>query len=328
VHLHSFGYAQAALESYEVFAALKRQGVLAPDARFQVCIPPPLAALSQFVAIEDRKILEPVVERAFLADLAAIMDGIPHDQLAIQWDVAVEIALLEGLLPSHFDDPFPEIVERLVQVGDAVSEDISLSYHFCYGSPYDIHVIEPKDTGLMVRLANAVIAGLHRRLDRLHLPVPIQRDDAAYFAPLVDLRLDGAELFLGLLHHEDGVEGARRRIAAAKRFVNEFGVATECGTGRTIAEPVGLLRLHAQAAPLADQPLDISIEVPEQPRPQAAVNPEQVNAGLRAFAEQSGCPECGAVIGEPCRNKDDSIPSRPHMDRYNDALLAHVGQET
>ncbi|MGO1934072.1 MAG: hypothetical protein ACTH5E_09265, partial [Cellulosimicrobium funkei] len=90
---------------------------------------------------------------------------------------------------------------------------------------------------------------LDRPVQWVHLPVPIARDDVAYVAPLADLRLDPAtELYLGLLHHEDGVEGARRRLAAAASVLGDgpVGVATECGFGRGPSErTTGLLDLHA-----------------------------------------------------------------------------------
>jgi hypothetical protein len=52
------------------------------------------------------------------------------------------------------------------------------------------------------------------------------------------------------VHHADGVEGARRRMAAAEPFVAEFGIATECGIGRahTTAEVGEILAIHAAAA--------------------------------------------------------------------------------
>jgi hypothetical protein len=99
-----------------------------------------------------------------------------------------------------------------------------------------------------VRYANAVVAASARPITWLHLPVPIAHDDEAYFAPLAGLtRVD--ELYLGLVHREDGVEGAERRIAAASPFVSEFGVATECGIGRAPAGSTeGILRTHAEVA--------------------------------------------------------------------------------
>jgi hypothetical protein len=67
----------------------------------------------------------------------------------------------------------------------------------------------------------------------MHMPVPIDRADAAFFAPLQHLRLGpGTELYLGLVHAQDGVEGTKRRIAAAKKYVQNFGIASECGISR------------------------------------------------------------------------------------------------
>ena len=54
---------------------------------------------------------------------------------------------------------------------------------------------------------------------------------------------------IGLVHATDGEEGARRRIAAARKVVPKFGIATECGMGRRPAEQIdGLLALHATLA--------------------------------------------------------------------------------
>jgi hypothetical protein len=51
------------------------------------------------------------------------------------------------------------------------------------------------------------------------------------------------------VHHTDGIDGTRARLATAQRFVTDFSIATECGFGRrdpkTIAE---LLRIHALAS--------------------------------------------------------------------------------
>jgi hypothetical protein len=80
--------------------------------------------------------------------------------------------------------------------------------------------------------------------------VPIERDDDAYFAPLSGLAWPAqTEVYLGLVHHEDGVEGALRRAATASRFVPDFGIATECGFGRGPRErTAALLDLHEQVA--------------------------------------------------------------------------------
>ena len=101
-----------------------------------------------------------------------------------------------------------------------------------------------------MRFANTALAPIERPLAWLHLPVPIERDDAEYFAPLAGLALpEGTELYLGLVHREDGAEGAQRRIAAASAYVSEFGVATECGIGRAPEGTTeGILRTHQAVA--------------------------------------------------------------------------------
>jgi hypothetical protein len=107
--------------------------------------------------------------------------------------------------------------------------------------------MEPKDTANCVEVYNRLTRAIGRQLHWIHLPVPIERDDEAYFAPLGALRrTPETMLYLGLIHLGDGVEGARRRVAAAEEFVTDFGLATECGFGRRPPETIAaLLGLHA-----------------------------------------------------------------------------------
>jgi hypothetical protein len=101
-------------------------------------------------------------------------------------------------------------------------------------------------------LANELTARVRRTIDWIHMPIPIERDDAAFFAPLRQLKLKAAsQLYLGLVHQEDGVAGAQRRIDAAKTAVAHFGIATECGLGRIDPAIVpALLDLHKSVAQL------------------------------------------------------------------------------
>ncbi|MGH7402724.1 MAG: class I SAM-dependent methyltransferase, partial [Candidatus Rokuibacteriota bacterium] len=169
------------------------------------------------------------------------------DQLAIQWDTNFEFGMLEGVFPVWFDDVKGGILERLLRLARHVPPDVQLGYHFCYGDVRHRHFKEPADASKLVEVANALAASLGRPLNWIHLPVPRERLDEAYYAPMRELRLRSeTELYLGLVHHTDGVEGTRRRMEMARGFVAGFGVATECGWGRrppdTIAE---LLRIHA-----------------------------------------------------------------------------------
>jgi hypothetical protein len=140
----------------------------------------------------------------------------------------------------------------LVALGNHVPPRVDLLYHLCYGDSGHKHVVEPADMSDMVEFANRVSRQIARPIQLIHMPVPRDRADDAYFLPLRQLRLNpGTELCLGLVHHTDAVEGTRRRLATASRHASGFSIATECGFGRrdptTIPE---LLRIHVAVADL------------------------------------------------------------------------------
>ncbi len=129
--------------------------------------------------------------------------------------------------------------------------DIELLFHFCYGDSNHKHVVEPTDMADMVAMANRLTDGIKRPIQLIHMPVPRDRSDDAYFAPLKDLRLKPATAACasGLVHHTDGVAGTRKRLAAAEKLVKDFSIATECGFGRRRPETIAeLLRIHAEVA--------------------------------------------------------------------------------
>ena len=235
----SLGYADAAAASYATFAPLKRDGVVPPGCRFQVSLPTPLAPVSAFVAFEDQAVVEQAYERAMTIELAQILDAIPHDQLAIQWDTNVEFGMLEGDLPAWFPDVKAGILERLIRVSRAVPPEVELGFHFCLGHDEQTERHVPTDTGRMVEVANALAASLDRPLNWVHVPLPRDRTDGAFVAPLRDLRLHPeTELYLGALHPGEPAAESRRRIDVAADVAGEFGLATPCGWGRL---PPGLL---------------------------------------------------------------------------------------
>jgi len=84
------------------------------------------------------------------------------------------------------------------------------------------------------------------------MPVPRDRSDDPYFAPLSRLQLrPETTLALGLVHHTDGIEGTARRMTTAHKYARNFAIGTECGFGRRKPETIPeLLRIHAEAAKL------------------------------------------------------------------------------
>ena len=237
------GYAEAAIESYAVFQRLRDAGELPSGLRFQVCLPTPMASGYMYISPSDLTAYLPVYERSLRSALRCIVDAVPHRDLSIQWDVCQEVLVFEQYFPHRPDTYKADIFAELARLGDAVPADVECGYHLCYGSPRDAHLVMPKDTGILVEIANGLIERLERRLDFLHLPVPQDRTDASYYAPLRELHLPASTtLYLGLIHHNDPA-GDQARIEAAAQYVPSFGVATECGWGR--GDPDRILDLLA-----------------------------------------------------------------------------------
>lgn len=237
----STDYDTAAIGSYPVFKRLKEEGVIPKDVKFQVCLPSPLTFVAPFIVADYKKAIEPVYERAILRALDNITKSIPKDELAIQWDVPLEFALLEGAwVQPWFTDVKQGILDRWLKLVAAVDSAIDMGFHFCYGDIGHEHFVQPKDMGFMVDMAKGLLTNAGRRVDWIHMPVPKDRDDAAYFAALKDLQpVKGkTDIYLGLVHSND-LEGTQRRIKAASEVLDDFGVATECGWGRTSPDEIG-----------------------------------------------------------------------------------------
>jgi len=244
------GYSAAAIASYAEFKRLKRDGVVPEPVRFQVSLPTPLAPIHSMVMPESQPEVEAAYQKRMLTELEEILAEIPAQELAIQWDTAVEFAILEGLMPTYLTKPKEQILDRLVHLGNQVPTDVELGYHLCYGDAGHKHFMEPQDTSKLVAIANGISARLSRPLNWIHMPVPRSRSDLDYFRPLAAFKLASpTELYLGLIHLTDGVPGALRRIQAAQQVVTDFGVATECGLGRRPSETIPeVLKIHAEAA--------------------------------------------------------------------------------
>ena len=190
IDLPDLGYAAAAIDSFATFRRLTDDGVVAPDRRFQVGLPTPLSVTSVYIVPGSRALFEPAYARALGRELEAILAAIPAEKLAIQWEAAVEFALLEGVMPGHLgDDMLDGITGRLAGLVDLVPAGVEAGIHLCYGDSGHKHFCEPGDAGHLVAVANGVSAKAGRAIDWIHMPVPKERDDDGYFAPLAGLRL-------------------------------------------------------------------------------------------------------------------------------------------
>ena len=246
------GYADAAIESYGVFADLKLQGDIPEHVRFMVGLPSPLSVVTMYIAPGSREAVLNAYRTAMFAQLDRIVDAIPPAELAIQWEVCVEFGILEGLWTLLDSDTTGEqaragIAEHIGGLADAVPIEAEAGFHLCYGDSGHQHFTEPSDAGHLAWAAATLLRAADRPIQWIHLPVPKERDDVGYFEPLAELELPAeTELYLGLVHQTGGLDGTRRRVAAAAAVVPRFGVATECGLGRRpLATIPDLLDQHA-----------------------------------------------------------------------------------
>ena len=258
VRFENLPQSEVALRSYEEFSRQKKAGTIPANVRFQVTFAGPLSVVRRFVAEEsEQAALQPAYERALYEEIKKIADVVPHHELAVQWDVASAIfETLERNVPTRHGSTRQEMLNTFVpwhiRMGMAVPADVHLMFHLCYGDASHKHSIEPASMELLVQFANRISAGIARTIELVHMPVPRDRIDDAYFEPLTRLNLHPeTKLALGLVHYSDGTEGTRKRMAVAQKYVQDFAIGTECGFGRrdpgTIA---ALLEVHAHAAGL------------------------------------------------------------------------------
>ena len=257
-------YDDAALSSYTGFVRLRARREIPSDVRFQVSLPTPFNSIQAHTRPEFHEQLEPLYERRFCESLARIVNEIPETDLAIQWDLAFDVMALEyergGTTDSRFEAYFSPVMAgvlaRISRLCALIPPSVKLGFHLCYGDLEHQHFIQPIDTELLVGLANDIVQSLSetRSVDWIHMPVPKDRTDEAYFAPLNALNIHGALLYLGLVHANDEV-GTRERIRVARSvYRNPFGVATECGIGRTAREELDSILQICEAVTVPKAP--------------------------------------------------------------------------
>jgi hypothetical protein len=245
------GYARDAVNSYFVFRVMKEKGVLPPHIRFQVSIPMVNSVLPPriFPNVRDLDKIRPGYEAATRAEIATIVDKIPADELAIQWDCSTEVQDAYGAIPGF---PLAGAIERnLAEVRNLsphIPSAVALGYHLCFGTLGGWPRFQPDDLRQVVQLANAFVAASGRRVDWIHLPV-LDRSDDAFFSPLEDLRPEGARVYLGAIHN---MTRFKERIATARKYLPEFGLGAYCGFGRLPpSELPNLLADHLKAVEIA-----------------------------------------------------------------------------
>src|SRR5262249_27841740 len=151
-------YAETAIRSYREFSELKQRGTIPAHCRFQVDLVPAHSVIWLFVQENLHRALDPIYNHAVQREIDRLAAVIPHNQLAIQFDVASAVfARLQLNEPNAYGQNKEEMLKTfgtiLVELADYVPADIELLFHFCYGDSNHRHVVEPIDTGDMVAFA-------------------------------------------------------------------------------------------------------------------------------------------------------------------------------
>lgn len=252
----NLGYADEYSKSFATFERIRNEGTIPAEVRFQLQYPTPLASIATTIAPEDLPAVAASYEEALFADLDTALERLPHDQVAVQWDVAVEFGALEGAMGPKL--PIDQIAPGLVRCIERVPADVPVGMHLCYGDYGHQHFKQPESLQLQVDVVNAVIAAAQRPLNFVSFTVPQGRNDSAYFEPLGGLRTGSeTELYFALVpyHPDDQSPGTTaeqiEQIDAA--LINSpagprhWGICTECGMGRVESHDVPrLLDLHSQ----------------------------------------------------------------------------------
>jgi hypothetical protein len=212
------GYADMAIDSFATFDRLQREGVIPAGVRFQVSIPSPEAPTYNYVPPKIRAIFLEACTTHLIDAAKRVAAAIPHDRRAVQWDVLHEISLIDNYFQDRADNYLEQLATTHARLDDAIPEAVELGYHLCYGSPEDEHLVQPKDTQVLVELMHEISRTVRRPIRYFHIPVPKPRTDAAYFQPLSKLALRaGTDLYVGLVHMQDD---AGNRAPLNKRAVS------------------------------------------------------------------------------------------------------------
>ena len=129
-----------------------------------------------------------------------------------------------------------------------------LGLHVCYGSlqhragesPDSAHYTPIRDLGTGVRMLNRGVVACGRRVDFVHMPVQLADQRDGHYAPLDDLDVGDARVYLGLIDTSDGLDGALARIEPSPEQLHQQ--ARDGGVSRQRLFHVGLAERHLDLA--------------------------------------------------------------------------------
>lgn len=269
--LGSLGIATNAIASYQDFKRLRDAGIVPAGTRFQVTVPGVGMLMAQVNMLPQESF--PVGAAAILREIREVLEVIPASDLVIQLDLPNETSFEEyERRPWAFNIPYYDVtrlsldagVDALASIVNQVPADVPIGLHTCSAWHMDAHA--DQDNRTIVEIANRYIDAFKRPLRYINIPIHPLQTTPSHFVPFRDLdKKSDTVLSLGLINLADGLEGAKKRIAAAEAAgIYDFGVSFWCGLGsagysisehpfvqQATPDTIGdLLDLHKQVAAL------------------------------------------------------------------------------
>jgi hypothetical protein len=180
------------------------------------------------------KIIRDGLTEALTAEVENICRIIPAEELAIQFDCSFEVTDVHGEVGLPVEGSIERNIAQIGPLTKAVSADTRLGFHLCFGTFGGWPRFAPKTLARTVALANAISQASARPVDWMHIPA-LDTLDEAFYAPLAELRLKDARVYLGLVHSMDSFA---ERYRLARKFLRSFGLGAYCGLGRLSREAV------------------------------------------------------------------------------------------
>ena len=238
------GFARDAIASYGLFRYMKKDGVIPQRVRFQVAIPLTYSAVRYFFPDEDVPKVIPGFTQALRAEVAKIVEMIPNDDLAIQWDLAIENRLVDVALaergPEAAKKEAAAVCEPATEICPGIPKAVHLGHHMCFGTLSGWPSRQPPTLEGAITLSNAAVDASGRGVEFLHIPT-LGRSDDAFFEPLKDLKHQGSKVYMGAVHHLHGAGGLKAQVQTMKKYLPDFGLGAPCGFGRSPDRPGRLI---------------------------------------------------------------------------------------
>src|SRR5262249_58459251 len=131
--------------------------------------------------------LRPSLEGRLLRGVGEVTAATPAAELAIQWDVCLEVGFWDRPYFNFLDDDPVDgatqaaVLGKLGALGDRVPAGVELGYHLCYGDWGHRHFKQPDDAGRLGCMASGISAATYPQVHSIHPPTPPGREDSPYF---------------------------------------------------------------------------------------------------------------------------------------------------